>query len=83
MHAIIVPDIDFDAVGLNFLKVLTKKEKAMNINYFMAQTLMDQVYNEKLQEAARERLWKKAARGVQRATAGRVAAGKPGSLVTV
>jgi hypothetical protein len=55
----------------------------MNINYFMAQTLMDQAYNEKLQEAARERLWKKALRGVRSATTGRVTAGKPGSLVTV
>jgi len=38
----------------------------MNMNYFMAQTLMDQAYNERLQEAANERLWRKAVRTIRR-----------------
>jgi hypothetical protein len=54
----------------------------MNVNYFMAQTIMDQVYNERLREAANERLWKKAVRTLQRGQAGRSAGLKPSSPVT-
>jgi hypothetical protein len=54
----------------------------MNLNFFMAQALMEQAYSERLREAANERLWKKAVRAIRQTPAGRNTSTGPSKLVT-
>ena len=56
----------------------------MNLNYYMATAMMDQMRDERLREAANERLWRKAVRSVQRGRkpAGPATSTKPSSLAT-
>ena len=56
----------------------------MNLNYYMATAMMDQMREERLREAANERLWRKAARAVQRGRkpAGPATSARPSPLAT-
>ena len=56
----------------------------MNLNYYMAAAMMNQMRDERLREAANERLWRKAVRGMQRGRkpAGPASSAKPSSLAT-
>ena len=56
----------------------------MNLNYYMATAMMEQMRDERLREAANERLWRKAVRAVQRGRepVGPATSAKPSSLAT-
>ena len=57
----------------------------MNLNYYMATAMMEQMRDERLREAAGERLWRKAVRAARRGRkpAGAPTSARPSSLATV
>ena len=57
----------------------------MDLNYYMATAMMDQVRGDRLREAANERLWRKALRATQggRKAAGASTSARPSSVATI